>query len=85
VKALSNESDEANEWIDTNISDPTGDKLVALEPNKEGKVEIHVANFHKNITTVGGRFDFDMPKITHWKELPEIPKYVEPEVKRLDT
>lgn len=34
---------------------------------------VHAAYFRPNVVTVGGLFDFDAPKATHWMPLPEPP------------
>ncbi len=59
-------------WISVEDEKPKGDVLVYLEANMVGR-RIHGANYHPNITEVGGQFDFDAPKVTHWMPLPPSP------------
>lgn len=60
------------EWISINDRPPEGECLVFLEKNMLG-MRIHTANFEKNVQLIGGRFEFDAPKITHWMPLPVPP------------
>jgi len=51
--------------------------LVELEYN--GKSEYHVATFHRNIISVGGHFEFDMPPIKKWILLDKILEIIKKE------
>ena len=46
--------------------------LVWLSDEHQGS-RIHVATFHPNVKCIGGAFEFDVPKATHWTEVPEGP------------
>ena len=52
---------------------PMHDCLVYLEEKTVGS-HYHVRTYHPNIVTIGGHFEFDVPAVTHWMELPEEPK-----------
>lgn len=55
-----------------------GKFLVYLEEPSAGN-RMHTAVFHRNLKSVGGCFLFDLPRITHYMELPEPPKEGEEE------
>jgi hypothetical protein len=61
-----------NSWIEVDgIGNmPAGNWLVYMP----GHVHpVQAANVHRNISTIGSHFDFDMPKVTAYKKLPEAP------------
>ena len=60
------------EWISVEDRLPEGNCLVYLE-KKESFHRIHTACYGGSVTIIAGRFDFDMPKVTHWMPLPEPP------------
>jgi hypothetical protein len=47
--------------------------LVWLETPAHDGCQVHGAVFHKNLKSIGGRFEFDMPKATHWDYAPKGP------------
>ncbi len=47
--------------------------LVYLEAERL-KSRVHGAFFRPNVAVVGGVFEFDMPKATHWMPMPEPPQ-----------
>jgi hypothetical protein len=61
-----------NKWIKVNgVKEmPIGNWLVKLEREWVG-LDMVVAHIHPNISTVGGNFSFDMPKVIAYHELPE--------------
>jgi len=62
-----------NEWISVKERLPEESCIVFLE-EPESDRQVYTAHYHKNIVEIGGRFAFDMPKVTHWMPLPLPPK-----------
>jgi len=62
------------EWVSIEDKHPEGDCLVYLEDDGLNTSRMQAANYHRNITTIGNHFYFDMPNVTHWMPLPEPPK-----------
>lgn len=60
-------------WLPIESAPKDGTVLVYLESQMLGS-RIHTARFHPKVTTIGGVFEFDAPKPTHWMPLPEPPK-----------
>ncbi len=54
-------------WISVGDQKPVGKCLVY-----DG-VEMHTAEYHKNIVVIGGHFEFDREPVTHWMTLPAHP------------
>lgn len=62
-----------SEWIKVKEKPPVGIWQVYLD-SEYMETRIHTALVKENITVVSGHFYFDVPKITHYKDLPESPK-----------
>ena len=62
---------DADKWISVDERLPEYDCLVLCEEERCGTRQ-HVARVDKcgGFFTVGNRFAFDMPKVTHWQPLP---------------
>ncbi len=60
-------------WKPTDSEPEEGDFLVYM-PTERDKSRMQVCNKRKNITVIGGKFDFDCRPRTHWATLPEEPK-----------
>lgn len=63
-----------SEWISVEDRLPEGDCLVIVEAMERISLSMHTAGYHSNINIIGGRFEFDMPPVTHWMPLPEPPQ-----------
>lgn len=63
-------------WISVEDEDPKGPCIVLLEKEILGS-RVHSAAFEKEYTIVGGHFDFDMPKVTHFIPMSHLPKFPE--------
>ncbi len=66
-------------WININEKQPTNNKNVLVVISRKSinepiKREIHVGHNTGNFWIIGGQFGFDMGKVTHWMELPKLPK-----------
>lgn len=49
------------------------DKPVIVKLEKSiGHSLYHVGVYNKNMNVIGNHFDFDMPKATHWCEIPQF-------------
>lgn len=63
-------------WISIEDEQPKGLCIVLLEKEILGS-QVHGGNFQDDYTVVGGRFDFDMPKVTHFIPVSHLPKFPE--------
>ena len=64
--------DNLNSWVyvDGVANMPLGDWLVYMP----GDIyPVQAAHLDRKLRTIGGHFDFDMPKVTAYKKLPEAP------------
>jgi len=52
---------------------PEAGAFLVFMPTASQERKIQVMIRHKNITTIGNHFDFDMPTPTHWMQPPEAP------------
>lgn len=62
-----------NEWISVKDEKPNGACLVLLEEMTLHNI-MHTAVFENDFQVVGGRFVWDMPRVTHWMPLPSPPE-----------
>ena len=74
------ETEKIMNWIDIskNKAPHDIDILVLIERERRGELmvkEMHVAHTNKSdLWIIGNQFGFDMGKVTHWMELPNLPK-----------
>jgi len=56
------------EW--NTFSDPSdiphGERCLFVVSNWNGRKEVHAGSFNGTLGVIGGRFDFDWPKINQW-------------------
>jgi hypothetical protein len=70
-------------WISVKDRKPEGDCIVRCEgvqrfmSDEKREPTLHVAKYHPNIVVIGNHFEFDMPKVTHWLPISELPTFVE--------
>lgn len=61
------------DWKPIKTIPKSGNFLVYLEEPMHGS-RIQAADWHPNIKIIGGLFSFDVPKATHWAEMPDGPQ-----------
>ena len=63
-----------NQWNPIETAPKDGTPFLVFLESELLHSRVHAATFHPNLKTIGGVFDFDAPKATHWMPLPEPPK-----------
>lgn len=64
-------------WISVEngyVDIPNGEWLVYIPDRKD---KFHVAVMHTNLQVIGGKFVFDIQRVTHYQALPEAPEVTE--------
>lgn len=65
-----------DDWIEVSgYKDvPIGNWIVQVDKSSSD-CDMHVMNVHKNISTVGQHFTFDMPRVLRYHPLPKVSEH----------